>query len=52
MAHVAAATPNIVCERFPGDLIGPLYFEQPLTAAAAALRRPTGCSCRRGRGWA
>jgi muconate cycloisomerase len=33
MAHVAAATPNIVCERFPGDLIGPLYFEKPLTAA-------------------
>ena len=33
MAHVAAATPNIVCERFPGDLIGPLYFEKPLTTA-------------------
>ena len=33
MAHVAVATPNIVCERFPGDLIGPLYFEKPLTAA-------------------
>jgi L-alanine-DL-glutamate epimerase-like enolase superfamily enzyme len=32
MAHVAAATPNIVCERWPGDLIGPLYFERPLTA--------------------
>ncbi len=32
MAHVAVATPNIVCERFPGDLIGPLYFEKPLTA--------------------
>ena len=31
MAHVAVATPNIVCERFPGDLIGPLYFEKPLT---------------------
>jgi muconate cycloisomerase len=31
MAHVAAATGNIQCERFPGDLIGPLYFEQPLT---------------------
>jgi L-alanine-DL-glutamate epimerase-like enolase superfamily enzyme len=30
MAHVTAATPNIVCERFPGDLIGPLYFEEPL----------------------
>jgi L-alanine-DL-glutamate epimerase-like enolase superfamily enzyme len=33
MAHVAVATPNIICERFPGDLIGPLYFEQPLTTA-------------------
>lgn len=32
MAQVAAATPNIVCERFPGDLIGPLYFESALTA--------------------
>ncbi len=33
MAHVAVATPNIICERFPGDLIGPLYFEKPLTAS-------------------
>jgi muconate cycloisomerase len=32
MAHVAVSTPNIVCERYPGDLIGPLYFEKPLTA--------------------
>jgi muconate cycloisomerase len=31
MAHVAVSSPNIVCERFPGDLIGPLYFEKPLT---------------------
>jgi muconate cycloisomerase len=31
MAHVTVATPNVQCERFPGDLIGPLYFEQPLT---------------------
>ena len=31
MVHVAVATPNIVCERFPGDLIGPLYFERPLS---------------------
>lgn len=34
MAHLAVATPNIVCERFPGDLIGPLYFDKPLTTAA------------------
>ena len=31
MAHVAVSTPNIQCERFPGDLIGPLYFEKPLS---------------------
>jgi muconate cycloisomerase len=33
MAHVATATANIRCEEFPGDLIGPLYFTEPLTAA-------------------
>ena len=32
MAHVTIATPNINCDRFPGDLIGPLYFEHPFTA--------------------
>jgi len=31
MAHVTVATPNIHCERFPGDLIGPVYFEQSLS---------------------
>ena len=31
MAHVTVSTANIQCERFPGDLIGPLYFEEPLT---------------------
>jgi muconate cycloisomerase len=31
MAHVTVCTANIQCERFPGDLIGPLYFEEPLT---------------------
>jgi L-Ala-D/L-Glu epimerase len=30
MAHLVAATPNLQCERFPGDLIGPLYFEAQL----------------------
>ncbi len=30
MAHLTVATPNIQCESFPGDLIGPIYFEQPL----------------------
>lgn len=33
MAHVAVASGNLLCERYPGDLIGPLYFEQPLTTA-------------------
>lgn len=31
MAHVTVCTANIQCERFPGDLIGPVYYEQPLT---------------------
>ena len=32
MAHVTVATANIQCERYPGDLIGPLYFEEPFGA--------------------
>jgi muconate cycloisomerase len=31
MAHVTVCTANIQCERFPGDLIGPVYYEQSLT---------------------
>ncbi len=31
MAHVTVATANLCCERFPGDLIGPLYFEKPIS---------------------
>jgi muconate cycloisomerase len=31
MAHVTVCTANIQCERFPGDLIGPVYYEQALT---------------------
>jgi muconate cycloisomerase len=31
MAHVTACTANLQCERFPGDLIGPLYYEQAIT---------------------
>jgi L-Ala-D/L-Glu epimerase len=31
MAHVTVATANLQCERFPGDLIGPVYFEHALT---------------------
>jgi muconate cycloisomerase len=31
MAHVTVATPNIHCERYPGDLIGPIYYDRPLS---------------------
>ncbi|VTS07834.1 mandelate racemase/muconate lactonizing enzyme family protein [Tuwongella immobilis] len=27
MIHLAAATPEIACERFPADILGPLYHE-------------------------
>jgi muconate cycloisomerase len=38
MAHVAVATGNLMCERFPGDLIGPLYFERPLSRTPLLYR--------------
>jgi muconate cycloisomerase len=31
MAHVTVCTANLQCERFPGDLIGPLYYQETLT---------------------
>jgi muconate cycloisomerase len=31
MAHVTICTANLQCERFPGDLIGPIYYEETLT---------------------
>jgi muconate cycloisomerase len=31
MAHVTVCTANLQCERFPGDLIGPVYYQQALT---------------------
>jgi len=31
MAHVTVSTANLQCERYPGDLIGPVYYEKPLT---------------------
>jgi muconate cycloisomerase len=31
MAHVTVCTANLQCERFPGDLIGPIYYQQPLS---------------------
>jgi muconate cycloisomerase len=45
MAHVTVCTANLQCERFPGDLIGPVYYErplsqQPLTYEADRLRAP------------
>jgi muconate cycloisomerase len=47
MAHVTVCTPNINCERFPGDLIGPLYYteslaRQPLRYHADRLWVPEG----------
>jgi muconate cycloisomerase len=47
MAHVTAATANLQCERFPGDLIGPVYYEtcltrQPLRYQADRLWVPEG----------
>src|SRR5438093_204302 len=36
MAHVTACTANIQCERFPGDLIGPLYYDAPLSTPPLA----------------
>jgi muconate cycloisomerase len=38
MAHLAIATGNLLCERFPGDLIGPLYFERPLSRTPLLYR--------------
>ncbi len=32
MAHVTTCTANLQCERFPGDLIGPVYYDKTLTA--------------------
>jgi muconate cycloisomerase len=38
MAHVAVAAPNVHCDRFPGDLIGPLYYERSLTTEPLPYR--------------
>jgi muconate cycloisomerase len=38
MAHVTACTANLDCERFPGDLIGPLYYDRPLSLAPLEYR--------------
>lgn len=31
MAHVVVCTANLQCEKFPGDLIGPVYFQGSLS---------------------
>ncbi len=38
MAHVTACTANLQCERFPGDLIGPIYFDETLTSEPLKYR--------------
>ena len=38
MAHVTVCTANLQCERFPGDLIGPLYYERSLAAEPLRYR--------------
>jgi L-Ala-D/L-Glu epimerase / N-acetyl-D-glutamate racemase len=30
MCHLAIATPNVAADRFPGDLLGPLYYADPV----------------------
>jgi L-Ala-D/L-Glu epimerase len=45
MAHATVCTANIQCERFPGDLIGPVYYQhalstQPLRYEADRLWAP------------
>lgn len=47
MAHVTVATANLQCDRYPGDLIGPLYYRQcltetPLEYCADRLKVPEG----------
>lgn len=47
MAHVTTCTANLQCDRYPGDLIGPLYYREHLTSAPLhyevdTLRVPTG----------
>src|SRR5262249_43533663 len=62
MAHVTVCTANIQCERYPGDLIGPLYYEQALSrqplryqggrlwvAEGGGAGHPPGVRGRRGR---
>jgi muconate cycloisomerase len=38
MAHVTVCTANLQCEHYPGDLIGPVYFEEALTAQPLRYR--------------
>src|SRR5947209_12273969 len=47
MCHLAVATPNIAADRFPGDLLGPLYYaesvvEQPIRYSGGPVHCPEG----------
>ncbi len=47
MLHVAASVPEIDCERYPGDLLGPLYHEadmicDPLDLGPVVAKVPDG----------
>jgi muconate cycloisomerase len=47
MCHLAVATPNIAAERFAGDLLGPLYYsepvvQQPLRYSGGTVHCPDG----------
>jgi L-Ala-D/L-Glu epimerase len=47
MCHLSAATPNVAAERWPGDLLGPLYYDEsvvtePVQYTAGRVHCPAG----------
>jgi L-alanine-DL-glutamate epimerase-like enolase superfamily enzyme len=47
MCHLAVAVPNVAAERFPGDLLGPLYYQEsvvrePIRYTGGAVHCPLG----------
>src|SRR5712692_802793 len=47
MCHLAVATPNVAADRFPGDLLGPLYYadsvvQQPIRYSGGVIHCPEG----------
>jgi L-alanine-DL-glutamate epimerase-like enolase superfamily enzyme len=47
MCHLAVATPNVAADRFPGDLLGPLYYaasvvEHPIQYCGGTVHCPEG----------